>query len=46
MREKVKRLWKVTCCRDCKGGWNKRSLQKGLPKMATANNKAMGMAPH
>lgn len=36
---------KVSCCMDCKGGHNAKSLKKGLPKVAMANGMAIGRAP-
>lgn len=43
--DRLRRHPKVTCCKECKAGCNIRSLQKGLPRFAIANNLTIGTAP-
>ena len=45
IKHKKKRLWKATCCKECKGGWNGKSLKTSSPRGAIANNMAIGRAP-
>ena len=44
-KKKNKKHWAVTCCVECKAGWNKRALATSIPKRAIANNMAIGVAP-